>query len=103
MDNTFGNKNNFQYSPRFHKHKAYYNVVFHCIADKNTVTRETTNLLYKFIKCKILEFRLLTFIPRVLHTSSEIACMWLPWKWIAMRNNISPNEELLPEDLKIQV
>lgn len=44
----------------------------------------------------------LTFIPRVEHTSSQIALSWLLWKWIAISNSISPNDAVTPLALKTE-
>lgn len=45
-------------------------------------------------------YRIDTFSPKVRYTRSPIAVMLLLWKWIAIRNNISPKEQLLETSLK---
>ena len=47
------------------------------------------------IRCKLF-VRIAIFMPKVWHTNSPIALIWLEWKWIAMSNNISPKLAVIP-------
>lgn len=45
-------------------------------------------------------YKIDTFSPKVRYTRSPIAVMLLLWKWIAIKNNISPKEQVLETSLK---
>ena len=68
----------------------------------NEVYKATTCITMAHLYTHTHTHTTLTFIPRVEHTSSQIALSWLLWKWIAISNSISPNDAVTPLALQTE-